>query len=419
MIRAEQINFVSARILFCPVRKYVYFRRKVQRMKRLYPLFIILICLLGSCQKSPKPAILEGEINGLAQDTLILYGNNKKAGFIDTIPVREGRFSHKTKVDTFTQAMLVFPSMKEYPVYLDSGQTITVKGDLDNFFFDIKGSKPNEDLTAFYTWISQPDSISTDSTPAQGSRIQRKAEEFIRKNQSSAASIYLLDKYFASTSPDSLNVSGIKDIISFMHGELRDMPTIKKIEKDIEQIEKAQLGKIAPSFSLRDSEGKRATRYEYRNKYLLINFWATWSDSCSHKNAELRKIYDTFIGNERKKKKKNRTKKEEDEEVFDMLGISIDADKSRWLKTIAADTLEWRQLRDSCEWESDIINQYSILSIPYTILIGTDGRILGRNLQGEQLEEKIKELTEREKERKKKEKEREKERARQRRRQNP
>ena len=86
-----------------------------------------------------------------------------------------------------------------------------------------------------------------------------------------------------------------------------------------------------------------------------------------------------------------------------MLGISLDLDKTQWLETIKADTLEWEQACDFMGLENAVAKQYGVYSIPYNILLGTDGKVINRNIHGDELTDKLKELLkEEEKDKKKK-----------------
>ncbi|NDV64117.1 TlpA disulfide reductase family protein [Bacteroides sp. 224] len=358
-------------------------------MKRLYTLLITAISLFG-CSKTPDTVSIEGTINGINKDTLLLYANDELGNFIEKIPVKDGKFSYTMPMDTLLQTMLVLDYQNEYPIYLNKGGKIEIKGDLNiSPIPEVKGNSQNEELTGFYQSLApineQPDSL-----------IERKAEEFIRTHKASLPSIYLLDKYFIQK--DSFDTKKIKELISVLYGELQDKPYIGKIKALIDETEKSVLLSTAPNFTLTDSEGEKINRYGYRGKVLLLSFWATWCDSCKTSNAELRQLYKSYT-------KKGKNKQKELDDKLAMVGISLDLDKTAWKETIKADTLEWQQVCDFEGWDNSAVKSYSITTIPYNILISVEGNVIARGIQGEELTQKIKELVEIER---KKEEEREK-----------
>ena len=117
---------------------------------------------------------------------------------------------------------------------------------------------------------------------------------------------------------------------------------------------------------------------DFKKKNLLINFWASWGDSISNhqSNTELKEIYQKY--------KKNKH--------IAMLGISLDIDKQEWQDAIKRDTLNWEQVCDFGGLNSEVAKQYAIKQVPSNILLSADGKILAKNLKGEQLKKKIEEV---------------------------
>ena len=127
-------------------------------------------------------------------------------------------------------------------------------------------------------------------------------------------------------------------------------------------------------------KGEKITRSseDFKKKNLLINFWASWGDSISNhqSNTELKEIYQKY--------KKNKH--------IAMLGISLDMDKQEWQDAIKRDTLNWEQVCDFGGLNSEVAKQYAIKQVPSNILLSADGKILAKNLKGEQLKKKIEEV---------------------------
>ena len=277
-------------------------------MKKSSILILIAICLF-SCSKPSKEASITGEIKGLGTDTLYLYGMDELRDRIDTIFTKDDKFAYTIPVDTITPAFLLINNQIEYPIYLDKGNKIKIKGDISNpEYLHIEGNIYNQEFTAFQ------EDLRGLGTPSE-KVLEQKAEEFIRGHHSSFVSLYLLDKYFVQK--DSPDFNKIKKLIEVMAGVLQDKLYIERLNESISQAEKTEIGKYAPFFSLPNVKGEKISRTSenLKKKNLLINFWASWGDSIANQNsnAELREIY--------KKYKKNK--------YIAMLGISLDLNKEQ------------------------------------------------------------------------------------------
>ena len=258
-------------------------------MKKSSILILIIICLCG-CGKSSKKTSITGEIKGLGTDTLYLYGMDESFDRIDTIFAKGDKFSYTTSIDTITSAYLLIDNQIEYPIFLDKGNQIKIKGNIDHpEFLDINGNRYNEEFTAFQKELSSLNNPSEKD-------LEQKAEEFIRIHHSSFVSLYLLDKYFVQK--DSPDFNKIKKLIEVMTGILQDKLYIEKLNEAISLSEKTETGKYAPFFSLPNIKGEKITRSseDFKKKNLLINFWASWADSISNhqSNSEFKELYKKY-----------------------------------------------------------------------------------------------------------------------------
>ena len=291
---------------------------------------------------------------------------------IDTIFVKDDKFSYSSPIDTITSAFLLIRNQTEYPIFLDKGNKIKIKGDISNpEALTIDGNKYNQEFTVFQKELNELDTLSEQV-------LEQKAEEFIKQHHSSFVSLYLLDKYFVQK--DSPDFNKIKKLIEVMAGILQDKLYIERLNESISQAEKTEIGKYAPFFSLSNVKGVKITRSseDFKKKNLLINFWASWNDSVSNyrSNSELKELY--------KKYKKNK--------YVGMLSISFDVNKEQWKDAIKQDTLDWEQVCDFGGLNSETAKQYSVQQVPANILLSADGKILAKNLHGEELKKKIEEV---------------------------
>ena len=132
------------------------------------------------------------------------------------------------------------------------------------------------------------------------------------------------------------------------------------------------VGTIAPDFTQKDVSGKDVKLSSFKGKYVLLDFWASWCGPCRQENPNVVNAFNNY-------KDKN----------FTVLGVSLDRARDPWLKAIQDDKLNWTQLSDLKFWNNEVAVQYKIQSIPQNYLIDPDGKIIGKNLRGEQLKMKL------------------------------
>ena len=157
--------------------------------------------------------------------------------------------------------------------------------------------------------------------------------------------------------------------------ELAGCPYVKDLDGIIKQLENVQIGKVAPEFSLPDTAGVSVSLSGFRCKCVLLDFWASWCPPCRRENPNVVKAFNEY-------KDKN----------FTIVGISLDKDKSKWMKAIADDNLAWTHLSDLKYWDSEIPALYGVRGIPANVLLDPDGVIVAKNITGEDLHKKLKEV---------------------------
>lgn len=354
---------------FFIISKTFTFAEKKTKMRKSMILYMLLASLTA-CHNNSQETNIQGEIKGLGNDTLYLYGNDGNYERIDTIITENGKIDYTLQIDTVTSTLLLINNKTtQVPLFLNKNEKITIQGnasDLD--FLTIGGNIPNEEYTAFQQTLK---GLGKPSDKV----LEEKVEEFIRNHHSSLVSIYLLNKYFVQK--ETPDYAKINSLIELMAGNLQDNPVIEQIRTYSEQVEKIVVGKSAPFFSLPNVKGEKITRTDkFKDKYLLIHFWASWDSLSMKTTAKLRKINRDY-----KKNKK-----------FAMLGISLDIDKQAWKEAIKRDTLNWEQVCDFSGLNSGTVTQYAILSLPANVLIDPNGNIVARGIQGDSLTNKLKEV---------------------------
>jgi peroxiredoxin len=150
---------------------------------------------------------------------------------------------------------------------------------------------------------------------------------------------------------------------------------IGPLEFDIKKNATFTPGMEAPDLVGPTPEGQTLALSELKGKIVLIDFWASWCGPCRRENPNV-------VANYTKYKEKG----------FEILGVSLDKNADAWKKAIADDGLTWKHISDLKGWSSDHARLYSVNSIPQTLLLDKEGKIIQRNLRGEQLTAKLEEL---------------------------
>lgn len=164
----------------------------------------------------------------------------------------------------------------------------------------------------------------------------------------------------------------LEELADHFSGIYPESEYVEVLQERVDYVAPFVAGKEAPNFSLPQPEGGDLSLKDLRGKYVLIDFWASWCGPCREENPNLVKTYESY---------KDRN--------FEILGVSLDNEKNAWLSAIEKDGLPWPQVSDLKGWKSEAAMTYKIESIPYTILLDPEGKIIAKNLRGDALKKEL------------------------------
>jgi peroxiredoxin len=194
--------------------------------------------------------------------------------------------------------------------------------------------------------------------------------DFIDKNPSSLTCMFFMEEINIDT--------------DFPSYDKLDKELYKKYPKNVfvinlhDKVDVARrlaIGNLAPEIKLVSPKGDSVKLSSFRGKYVLIDFWASWCGPCRKESPNMVKMYSMFH-----------------EKGFEIFSVSLDKSKADWEKGIKDDKLDWTHGSDIKYWDSAPAKLYGVKSIPYTVLIDKEGKIVAKGLRGEKLEEKLTEI---------------------------
>ena len=366
-------------------------------MKRIFFCFLVAL-LLFACKTAPESAPnafkLNGEMVGTESAKLYLQRYENGEFFpIDSAELTGGIFEFAGSVEVPQRFYLSQKGKdKRVSFFMDAGE-MNVKIHTDSIAFaKVVGSKLEDEYQAFdqslLTFTEQEDAnyaayVAADSSNTELIKeIENKFAEidqakndhvraYVKANNSSPVSAYVAYRYLSFEG----GYENLEKIIGDLDPTLSTSPYVKIMSDRSEILKKVAVGQAAPDFALETPDGGSISLSDYKGKYLLIDFWASWCGPCRAENPHVVAIYEDM--------------KDKD---FDILGVSFDSNKDKWLGAIEEDKLAWSHVSDLKGWASAAGKLYGVNSIPHTVLLDKEGMIIAKDLSSEELRMRLEEL---------------------------
>jgi peroxiredoxin len=362
-------------------------------MKRIFYLFV-LAAFVAACSSEPH-FVVKANIEG--SDSLTFYLLKRGSSKIDTLGTavsKKGIFKMEGVVEYPAQVQLIAANTRNRASFYLENTEITITGKLDSLFnATITGSKTQDDYKSYIN-LNKPlsDNYQALSTSYQAARaindtaqmrkiedeaasiekdIANQQKEFIKNNPAS----YFTPSLLGSLSYD-MSAEEIEASIAALDTNVAKMQIVKDLKIQAAAMKTVAIGQKAPDFTLNDVNGNPVSlSSKIGTKLLLVDFWAAWCGPCRQENPNVVKVYNEF-----------------NKKGFDILGVSLDQTKDAWVKAIDDDKLTWTHVSDLQYWNSAAAKLYAVRSIPASFLLDETGTIIARNLRGDDLYNKVKEI---------------------------
>lgn len=319
-------------------------------------LILALLFKIAAVQAQENNLQLTGTVTDtVAQYVYLQKFHNKMFTTIDSVLVKEGHFSFKTKVKT-PELYGLSISTTHNPLYIFlENKPITVKLSPIKYYSTsvVTGS---ESQNLFDTYKKNGD------VPISS---------FITEHPKSIVSAYVLYRNWSyRLTPDEITQN-----IALLDKNLQNSTYVKELRELVKVLTGLQVGKKAPDFAGNTPEGKTIKLSENLKGYTLIDFWASWCGPCRRENPNIVAAYQKYH-----------------DKGFNIVGVSLDKKKDSWIKGIQDDNLNWLHVSDLLFWNSAVAKLYGVRAIPANYLVDSKGIIVARNLHGDELQSILKTL---------------------------
>jgi peroxiredoxin len=351
-------------------------------------LVLVLAVAVFACSKKQTGFNISVKLEGAEGKILLEQRGSSSWIPVDTADVIEGVAVLEGKVDVpgdyYLSVLgqrpkaLVFVENAKMTVvgHADSLNNIVVTGSPTHAEYDGLNKQINE-ITEKYMALYQ------ESRAAMAAGDTAKSKEIMVEVEAMYESTNTMREDFVKTHPASYvnpfllsqiqygkEVEELEALVGGLDAKLDSIPSIVQLKTQIEKLKKLAVGQTAPDFTQNDVNGNPIKFSDIYSQYelTLLDFWAAWCGPCRAENPNVVAVFNEF-----------------NNKGFTVFGVSLDREKEAWQKAIADDKLTWTHVSDLAYWQNEAAKMYAIQSIPSSLLVDKNGKIVAKNKRGDDL----------------------------------
>ncbi|MDB5251044.1 MAG: hypothetical protein JWP27_213 [Flaviaesturariibacter sp.] len=352
--------------------------------------FLLALLLLPLGMLAQKGFVISGRITGLKDSTQAYLVTTTDNTVVATAPVKKGVFTLTGSVAEPTLLWLLVGDAKAQHLFVENTKyTIAgTKADIRNM--KVTGSGAHKDFVVFERTftplMAKLNGLVTQINEATDERFKQSlmpAYDSLRQRIDAQVGLYVTARPKSYVSPLLLQVTApvledpnlLEERFLSLDSTVRNTQPGMLVAQYIQENKVGTVGSDALDFTQNDTTGAPVAFSSFKGKYVLIDFWASWCRPCRMENPNVVRAFQKFSN-------KN----------FTIVGVSLDREKEAWIQAIKADNLAWTHVSDLQFWGNAVAQSYRVQSIPQNFLVAPSGKIIAKNLRGEELEAKLCEL---------------------------
>ncbi len=350
-------------------------------------LFFWLVSLAGCSNKDVIH--VSGHIDNPGNVKVIsFYEGDRK---LDSVYLSDGNKFKFERDATQPRLLSLAVGNNKYPIILNPGEELTFIADMhEPEAYTVEGSELTLALKEFAPYKRRKEFVQDSLQAAFAKATLNKSAEEIESLRFDyltefKAKLALYTQQAIDFAQSHKNLAGFyaistldpevaeTEIIAYadeIENQFTDNRYVSTFKEEAKKLKRLSIGQAAPEIASFTPSNKSVKLSDFKGKYVLVDFWASWCAPCRQENPNIVKLYHRFK-----------------DKGFTVLGVSLDNNPGSWMRAIADDKLEWTQVSDLQAWSSDLIIDYRIKAIPTSYLLNPEGQIIAKNLRGRELED--------------------------------
>ena len=351
--------------------------RKIVSVKRLLILISILLAFTACVKKDRY--VIHGNLRCVSAQEAYLMEMNQLGEMVitDSAPIRNGDFKFRGHVDYPTMRFIKVGSSRPFDVFVEN-EEINIRGSVlypDEITVTGSNSQAELDLllNEYKSISNKRNSVLVKISNAKKKKDLQLVKTLTAHYEALPDSLLLITERFVASNPtsvgaayfvcslsESFSILRMENIIKQFSPAIANSQYVRYLNDELALAKKFTVGSIAPDFHMTNIDGEEISLDKYFNKYLYIDFGASWCKETKERNETLLDLYHRYhsLG-------------------LEILSVSLDSDDDEWRDFACREPeLPWDQASDLLYWASPITKQYHVNQIPCGVLISPDGRIL-------------------------------------------